>query len=161
MSNVFYSSGSVSLVSPTIELCEELSKKIKKDDITEVFSLGLLDPREKLWDFSNQGESYMIMIDGFPEVIFGVGVDSFIGNVGYLWMISSEKISEIPFRVLKYTRKMIAYFLTKYNSLENYIYLNNTKSLNWVKFAGAKIYPPQLMGPFDMPFCKFTFERSE
>lgn len=161
MNDVIYSSGNVSLVNSTEELCNDLSKKIKRDDILEVYSLGLVDPREELWNFSQKGESYIILIDGVPEAIFGVGIDSFIGNVGYLWMLSSEKISEIPFRVLKYTRKMIEYFLTKYDSLENYIYLNNTKSLNWIKFAGGKIYPPEPMGPLEMPFCKFVFERNE
>ena len=150
--------GNAEIVKATRELLDDLSERIKEKDIIEVTSLFITEPKEYLRK-QNPDNCYIVLVDGKPSVVFGVNLSCSYTRKGIIWMVSDENIDEMPMRFAKHTRTVISHFLEQYTSMFNYVYVNNEKSIKWLRFAGAKFDETVNIGIFNMPFRKFTFER--
>ena len=150
--------GNAEIVVGTRELLDDLSERIKSKDIAEVYSLFLKQPSEFLKEQKPE-ECFIVVVDGKPSVVFGVNMACPYENSGVIWMVSDENIDKMQRRFAKHTRTVISYFLERYSSLFNYVYVNNHQSVKWLKFAGAKLEETINIGIFNMPFKKFVFER--
>ena len=134
--------------------------KLKKSDCLEVYLASGVNPGEALEQSLKQTLiGFTVLIDYKPEISFGISTFNLLGNEAIIWMLSSDKIKDINLRFVRHGRKYIDYFLTYYKRLVNYVHVENTSSIKWLKYLGAKFDSPKPYGLHGRMFMKFTFER--
>ena len=134
--------------------------KLKKSDCLEVYLASGINPGEALERSLKQTLiGFTVLIDYKPEISFGLNTNSIIGNEGIIWMLSSDKINDIGVRFVRHGRKYIDYFLTYYKRLVNYVHVENTASIKWLKYLGASFDSPKQYGIHNRMFMRFTFRR--
>ena len=101
--------------------------------------------------------SERILIDGKPEISFGINPISLVGNESLIWMLSSERIRDIGFRFARHSRRYIDNFLELYSYLFNYCSVENRVTLKWLFLCGAKFEETINYGIGNKPFVKFSF----
>ena len=94
-----------------------------------------------------------------PICMFGISTENILGNEACIWMLSSDALEGISTRFLKNSRKFIEMFLEYYPILCNWVDVRNKKTIEWLKFCGAKFDDPAPFGVEGLMFQKFTFER--
>ena len=98
-------------------------------------------------------------INGEPVAITGIVPTTFLGNSAVIWMLATDKINKIPRRFAKQSRLIIGRFLQHYPHLYNFVDIENTGSIKWLKWCGAEFGPVNNYGMEQKPFRYFQFLR--
>ena len=134
--------------------------RLKKIDIIEMKRSHNITPEEGLRLSFKQSMIAITVTDGWPIICSGINPLSILGDKAILWLLSTERIKDINIRFVKNCRKFINHFLEFYPNLFNYIDVENTITLKWIKFLGAEIDEAKPYGYEQKPFHRFTFRRS-
>jgi len=133
--------------------CIELASRLRKSDITEIWSSHHLEPLEALLlglEYSN--EIYSVFFDNKLVLIFGITLDN---NIYCPWMLASNDINEHPVTFYRQSKKIIKDIIQGYEYLENYVDANNTDSIKWLKWLGFTIDKPVPFGLEQKLFHRF------
>ena len=76
------------------------------------------------------------LIDGKLAAVFGV-------NNGIIWLVATDDIAAHPVAFFRLSRRIFNNLKEGYSLLENYVHVNNTLSIRWLKWLGFTIEPPQ------------------
>ena len=134
------------------------SFELKQEDCNEVWWSHRFYPEDAIYiSIKSAFKSFTVLIDGRPEIIFGINPISLVGNDAIIWMLSSERINDIGRRFAKHTRRYINYFLSLYSNLYNFVIVENHTSIKWLKINGAKFEKPIPYGISGKPFMRFSF----
>ena len=122
---------------------KNLSPEIKK----ELKALSN-DPFNKLLrdNIKYADDSWIVIYDDRVLCMLGIGGATLLSDVGIPWLITTTHIKKHKKEFLKGTKVVLAYWLTKYNTLENYVPLDFKSSIRWLKWAGFTIFPPEPIG---------------
>ena len=134
--------------------------KLKKSDRLEVYLASGVNPSDALEKSLEETLiGFTVLINYKPEISFGITAPCLMGNEAVIWMLSSDKINDIGVRFIRNNRRYIDYFLTYYKRLVNYVHVDNTSSIKWLKYLGARFDEPLPYGIHNRMFMKFTFKR--
>ena len=75
------------------------------------------------------------LIDGVPCAVFGV-------NNGIIWLVATDEIARHSVAFFRHSRKIFNKLKQGYSLLENYVHVNNSLSLRWLKWLGFTIETP-------------------
>ena len=136
----------VRIITPNQEHIDDLAPRLKHIDKLECYYMGGLDINTSIRLSVKQSEtSYVALVDGVPQVIWGiVPMSNFYKNYRP-WMLSSDWIFN--------NKKLFWYFSLKYvhemkkkaRYLENHVLADNKFSIRWLKHLGFTIHEIQVI----------------
>ena len=144
---------------PTKEDMLEIARMMRQEDRREVIGIWGGNHLEEavLYCLDKSECAYICKRDGVPMAAFGVKRENPFQNVGVIWMLATTETAKHKIYTGKWTRRGIRAFLRDWDYLYNYVDEGNDRTIAWLKWLGAKIYPPVPYGVYGLPYHKFTF----
>ena len=94
-----------------------------------------------------------------PAALMGVAHRSIAGSVGLPWMLGTELVQEYQFVFLRYCKPWIAEQLDRWNTLEGWVSVDNTRSIRWLRWLGFKFEKAKPLPPYSHLFHRYTLDR--
>lgn len=94
-----------------------------------------------------------------PVMMFGVRRNSLMFNDGIPWLLGTDAVIQIGRQIIRQSKGFIRLFLWKFEYLENYVHAENVVSINWLKWMGFTIEPPEPCGIHKELFHRFWMRR--
>jgi hypothetical protein len=135
----------------TLADCESLAPRLREEDKAEALAASGI-PALYALKLSLGPETFVIDIDGTPEMIFGC-------PNGVPWMFSTPVPVSPKWRraFLRETAKMVDIWQAKFPILHNFIDARNTTHMRWLKWLGFTfIARHDRYGPLGLPFYEFV-----
>lgn len=147
---------------PTPEDMKELAANLRDEDRREIIgAIGGNIEKACLRSLKLSECAYICKRDGVPMAAFGVVRDNPFENVGQIWMLATKETAKHKIYTGKWTLKGIRAFMKDWDYLYNFVDKGNDDTIKWLKWMGAKIYPPRPYGLYGNLYHKFTFGESE
>lgn len=139
---------------------ERLSITMQKEDVDAVWGLNHLSPKEALiMSLAASMKSFTWLHCGDVGCIWGYGAASPLAPVACPWLLASPLVHKSPRYFLRASRQFYSNLLDRHDVLTNVIDARHTRSLKWIKWCGATVYPATPMGPEGLPFHRHETRR--
>lgn len=135
-----------------------LAPKLRKQDAVEVMASAGLEPLAALKaSLLVSEERYSIIAsDGTIVGMFGVAPTG-DKNVGCPWLLGSDRLPEVRKEFLPQSLEWVKGVNKRYPLLINYVDVNNTKAIRWLKYLGFTfISRVEEYGVGRIPFYEFV-----
>lgn len=148
-----------------INVLEEITEKynsaahyiaghLRESDAREAYrATGKVAGCAVLTTWNRSKRKWIIFKDAKPVGLFGV--DAGGEGQGTPWMVGTPEMAKIGLFIGKNSVKYIAKMKEDFAALGNYVSVENKMSIAWLKWCGAKIYPPEPYGPHGYLFHPF------
>lgn len=157
---IYYSDGTITVQQATREDAEYISFNMRKQDVDEIWAAAHMTPAAAMqYSINNTIFCLSIRISGVPCAVFGVNGESVVGRTGVVWLLGTPAIETIKYRFVKHSRKFVDLMLEFYPVISNYVSIENTVSIAWLKFLGATFDLPKQYGIEGKLFKYFYFKR--
>jgi len=93
---------------------------------------------------------------GTPLAIFGVAPYALLGGAGVAWMIGTPAVDDLKRQLLVVGREYVDRMLTMFDELTNFVSVEHTASLNWLRHLGFTIEPAAPYGAGRQMFHQVT-----
>jgi hypothetical protein len=112
-----------------------LADRLREIDIKEIEAVSGGTALEALLKgYYISDECNTIVIDKRPAGMFGVTPDYMTGGV--IWMLGTPYIKDISITFLRESKKWVDQKCGEYSVLYNYVAIDNTIAINWLRFLG-------------------------
>jgi hypothetical protein len=150
----------VDIIPAKIEHIPGIALNIREADKQELFDYALMNPFEALnISLANSKVAWTGFIDGEPICMFGVARGDTLSTTGYIWLIGTKELDAYAKVFLRKSSKLLKEMFTYYDRLENYVSVENVRSLEWLSWLGFKFGDPQPMGPMGKLFINIYKEK--
>lgn len=148
----------VKIVKGKMEHAHHVGPRLRAEDVFEIEQNNgiMVDPTLALAHSAKVSNEYFtVMIDDYPEALFGVADHPKIEGVGVVWMLGTDDLPKASRELVRDTKSILNNWLGRYDLLVNFIYEENKKSLRWLKALGAEFGPKvkNTAGHYVIPFC--------
>jgi hypothetical protein len=137
-----------------------IDARVRPEDKAELWAAACFTPTEAM---EHGLKSSSIARTGFigsdAVCMFGVTGASIMSSTGRPWMVGTDLLDRNAMIFLRLCRAEVFRMLIYYKRLENYVDLRNERAITWLSWLGFDFEQPAPMGPFNLPFVKFTMER--
>lgn len=157
---MFYDDGKIKVRKANKEDARYIAQHMRQCDKDEVWASDHKTPDEAMREGLQNSIFACTVENGVPIAMFGICPFDITGDKASVWLLATDDLDKIKVRFALNSRKFIDTMLEYYPKLENYVDARNTKSINWLKFCGAKIDDPVPFGAEKKPFHHFEFTRS-
>lgn len=99
-------------------------------------------------------------VGGTPLAVFGVSPYTLLGNVGAVWMIGTPPVEDLKRHLLVLGREYVGRMLTMFDELTNFVSVEHTHSLTWLRHLGFTIAPAAPYGAGRHLFHQVTRKAS-
>lgn len=139
---------------------ERLAVTMQTADVDAVWALGHLSPFEAL-DLSvkHSTKVFTWLHEGDVGCIVGYSANNPLAYKACPWLLASPLVHRSPRYFLRASRSFLDSLLAKHELLTNVIDARHTRSLKWIKWCGATLYPATAMGPEGLPFIRHEIRR--
>lgn len=135
-----------------------LSSRLRKEDLEEIgHGTGLPAELALLYSLKVSDEASVVVLDGEPIIIFGI--NGYPGQVGFPWMLASEKLKDVWREFTPESKAWLKRMLAKYQTLENKVWAGNTIHIRWLKWLGFQFEQEAPHGINDEPFMRFFMKE--
>ncbi|WP_455153243.1 phage protein Gp13 family protein [Bradyrhizobium cenepequi] len=86
------------------------------------------------------------IIDGRPEVMFGVGDLNILAGIGAPWLLGTDAVEQHYRQFLRHSVSWRDQLLERYPILRNFVDDRNTVSIRWLRWLGFKLHDPVVIG---------------
>ncbi len=126
-----------------------LSGHLRKEDVRELYLRGLTPETALKKSFTMSEYCFTVCLNNKPIAMFGAGRKEFSSGErrASIWFLGSKDIEICKPEFLKKSKRYMEFFKSKFDILENYIDVNNTKYIKWLKWLGFKFDEP-----FNIPY---------
>jgi hypothetical protein len=154
----YFSKKNVIVRDSTQQDVDELSKKIRRSDAEEIWASHHTTPKDAL-QMSLDKSAICLTVEKDKEAVamFGCVPESLLSYRASIWLLASDRLTDIQFQFLKYSKRFIKMMLAQYPYLHNYVDHRNKASREWLRRCGAKIEKSSKYGIEQMPFHYFSF----
>ena len=138
-----------------------IAANMRKADREELGAAWCMTPLECMINgLAHSDRAWTGLIDGTPVCMFGCVPASILGNAGRPWMVATKLLDEHPLAFLRRCRGCVAQMRERFEVLENYVDMRNTRAIEWLAWLGFSFRKrPELIGPYGMPFLKFEMRK--
>jgi hypothetical protein len=144
------------IVPATQEHVAQMLPNVRRDDRYEVMAATGLPVDDILGRCVKNAEmAWAGMVDDEVACIFGVTGASLLSETGYPWLIGTDLIEQHAKPFLRRNRKMVGVMIERYPILKNYVDARNIKAIQWLRWLGFTINPPEPFGMYRMLFHPF------
>jgi hypothetical protein len=150
------------VVPATQEHVRRMAPNLRECDVEEIYLVSCSGPDVALeLALHTSPRPYVGLHEGEPFCMFGAGAPDYLSVVGAPWMLATDTLDLYAYQLGKQCRKYVREMFEDFDYLENYVYAGNLKAVNWLRWIGFTLHPPQPYGCFKKPFYRFTMEASE
>lgn len=146
------------LTQATEKHIESMLGRIRQADIDE-FAAGYSCTAEQgmLLGLKVSSHCWAGIWNGKVIAIAGLHPTSMVSDHAHPWMVGTRDIErpEVRRQFLEISRSVLAYMVTIYPNLENWVDARNRLAIRWLKWLGFKFDPPAPHGPQGLPFLRF------
>lgn len=120
-----------------------IAARMRTADREEVLAASGRSPLAALaYSFRKSSCCWTAVIDGRPELMWGVGDINILAGVGAPWLLGTDAVEE-NFRVfLRVSSNWPAQLLQRYSVLRNFVDARNTVSVRWLEWLGFQLLDP-------------------
>lgn len=158
---MYYDDGKIRVRNSVKADIDLLAPKLRESDIQEIWASNNATAYEALKEGIEKSIFCATVENGSPIAMFGIYADNLLGEKGNVWLLASEDLTKIQIKFLRQSKKFIKLMLEYYKMLENYVDCRNEKSIQWLRFCGAKFDEPKPYGVENKMFMRFQFDRSK
>lgn len=106
-------------------------------DREEVWAAGRKTPAGALvYSMRKSSHAWTALIDGRPEVMFGVGDVNVLAGIGAPWLLGTDAIETHAVAFIRYSVEFRGQLLSRYQILRNYVDERNTVAVRWLQWVG-------------------------
>lgn len=138
----------------------DIAGRMRAADVAEVAASSGRSPQEAL-EFSLRKSSLArtAVIDGRPEVMFGVGDINVLTRTGAPWLLGTDAVTENYVAFLRGSVDWRDQLLLRYDVLVNAVDDRNLASKRWLRWLGFKLGEPMPIGRAGAMFRVFEMRR--
>lgn len=155
--DVYYNRSGIKVRKTRRSDIDYLKDRLRQSDIEEIWASNHLTPQEALDGGWKKSLICLTIQNGHPVAMMGINPESFLGSRAVIWLLGSDDLDKISLRFVRNSRKFVDLFLDYYPYLYNYVDERNVKSIEWLKYLGAKFDNPIPFGEEGLPFRRFYF----
>lgn len=131
---------------------------MRQADCNEIWASSNLMPLEALEKGTKFSRPCLTAeLKGKPIAMFGLVPTSPIAAT--IWFLGTPEVDSISICFGRLSKLMVLKFLKMYPSLQNYVDVRNKKSIEWLKWLGAKFSDPEPYGVMQQMFQFFTLQK--
>jgi hypothetical protein len=150
------------IVTAQLEHIPLIAARVRPADREEIWAAACQSPEACLENsFRISHLAWTGLIDGVPVCMFGVVQASLLENKGRPWMIGTDLLDRHQVVFLRRCLKCVDTMQMVFHQLENWVDTRNTRTIRWLKWLGFEFDPPQPMGPYQVPFMRFSKDLKE
>lgn len=137
-----------------------VSKHLRQVDIEEIYLASGSRPYQSLrYGFEKSDLCFTVFVDNEPVGIFGSMKYFLLSDVGSVWFLGTDKMKKIRKTFVKESKRYLeALFDIGVSRLENYVWIENKKSILWLKWLGFVFEEAKEFGKQKALFMKFYKE---
>lgn len=141
---------------------EDLAPRMRAADRLEVWASNHLLPFEALVrSVGRSRESWAVERAGRCVCLFGVVPINLLMERGSPWLLGSDELHDIRIPFLRHSRPVIDRLLERYKVLTNWVHVENTLSLAWLRWLRFEIGEARPYGVDGLLFHPVTRKRGE
>lgn len=114
-----------------------IAKRMRQADRDEVFAASGRSPGAALaYSLRKSSHAWTALIDGRPEVMFGVGDLNVLARVGAPWLLGTDAVERHYVTFLRRSVDFRQQLSRRYTLLTNFVDERNHMSIRWLKWLG-------------------------
>jgi hypothetical protein len=156
---IYYEKDGIRVRTSVKKDAEYLHDKLRKSDVEEVWKSHHHTPKEALERSTNNSIFCLTIENCVPIGMFGICPEQLLGDKASIWMLGSDDINKITYKIVRECRNFIKKMLEYYPYLHNFVDAENKKSIQWLKWMGATMSEPKPYGAEQKMFIYFYFRR--
>ncbi|NJL06859.1 MAG: DUF2833 domain-containing protein [Methylacidiphilales bacterium] len=131
-----------------------VARRMRRADVAEVRAASGLSPRRALAaSLSKSGACFTALVNGRPEVMFGVGDANVLAGIGVVWLLGTDAVDRHYRMFLRLSLEWKPKLLSRHSVLANFVSEDNAVSLRWLRWLGAEFGDPiKRRGTHFIPF---------
>ena len=126
-------------------------------DVTEVWRAGRVGPATALRRSMRQSTAFTVLIDGRPEIMYGVGDLNVLAGIGGVWLLGTDAITRNWRWFLRATAEGRHGLFGRHDVLRNVVDRENAASIRWLSWLGATF--PGAIDIDGHPFVLFELRK--
>ncbi|MDX8537068.1 DUF2833 domain-containing protein [Mesorhizobium abyssinicae] len=120
-----------------------IARRMRKADREEVLAASGYTPAAALiFSLRKSSHAWTAMIDGVPEVMFGVGDLNVLAGVGAPWLLGTDAVEKHYVHFLRSSVGFRDQLLRRYAVLKNFVDVRNRASIRWLRWLGFTLSDP-------------------
>ena len=137
--------------------CCSIGRRLRESDRLEVRRSGRLGPVEALRQSMRNSNAFTVLIDGRPEIMYGVGDLNVLAGVGGVWLLGTDAITRNWRWFLRATAEGRQSVFGRHQVLRNVVDSENVASIRWLRWLGATF--PGVIDIHGHPFVLFELRK--
>ena len=124
-----------------------IARRMRQADRDEVAAASGKTPGEALmFSLRKSSLAWTAIVDGRPEVMFGVGDLNILAGIGAPWLLGTDAVERHYRQFLRRSVGWRGQLLARYPVLRNFVDDRNTVSKRWLEWLGFKLSDPVIFG---------------
>ncbi len=136
----------ITMVAANDDDVRELAPLLRAEDRAEVLALGVDPVDGLLQSIAGAQEAWTYRADRQIICMAGIAPLSLVGRVGVPWLLGSALVLQHRRTFMMETRRMVAYWLTRFDVLRNVVDARYEAAIRWLRWLGFKIGEPFPLG---------------
>ncbi len=120
-----------------------IARRMRQADRDEIAAASGRSPGSALvFSLRKSSAAWTAIVDGQPEVMFGVGDINILAGVGAPWLLGTDAVEK---HYIQFLRKSVSFrdqLLARYSVLRNFVDARNKASIRWLKWLGFQFSEP-------------------
>ena len=117
---------------------EELEGRLRAADLVELAAHGIRGRDSLAVGLAESKPCYAIEHEGRCIALFGVTPNPEDDQIGYIWLLGTDTITDIGMHFLRESRKWVSLVSEPYGLVCNVVHEDNIVHVKWLKFLGFK-----------------------
>ena len=149
------------VIRATADHAAGLAGRLRASDAAEIAAASGLSQLDALtFSVSRSAHAFTAMVDGRPEIMFGVSDLNVLLGWGSPWLLGSDAVALHYRAFARESRAWHAAFVSRYRRLFNAVHAENRLSIAWLRYLGFTIHPALPLGRSGALFHPFELEAS-
>lgn len=139
----------------------EIAPRMRRQDVEELWASSRHTPVEALVSaLLSSDYTFTGVIDGRPEMMFGLSVISHVTGHGSPWLLGTDEILNHRRDFMRASAQWRDMFLDRTPILTNCVDDRNELSKRWLRWLGFELTDPVPMGYDGVKFRMFSYRRA-
>lgn len=133
-----------------------IARNMREADAKEVAASHGVTPHEAIRDGIRASKWVSVALaDGEPVAVVGLVQGDVLSGIGTPWLLGTDRLFEIGKTLTRHSLIGLQQMLEKCPRLENYVHVENTTSIKWLKVLGFNFDDPIPLGRNGEMFHRF------
>lgn len=146
----------ITLIRPNDDLLLQVKDNLRESDIREVEALGFTPWGAIVTSVQKSNYCQVAVTEDGPLCVFGLVL---VDEIGVPWALGTNLIKKHTKEFIVRSREVIECYLSKVDTLTNWVDERNLVSIRWLKFMGFEFYERSAIGINGEAFLKFYMEK--